>query len=75
MDGSNTTGSFFGIVAGFYTSVTSNPNIPSKEALIQTIILSAAGGIVGWVVVELAKLLKSYIKKLKTPKSDDKTNN
>ena len=68
MDTNHATGTFFGIVSGVYTSAKFTTSLPSEEAIIQTAILAAVGGAVGWLIVELLKLGKERIKKWKNDK-------
>jgi len=58
MDTNHATGTFFGIVSGVYTSMRFTTSLPSEEAMMQTAILAAIGGIVGWVAVYLLKVAK-----------------
>lgn len=74
MDNNHLAGTFFGAISGIYTSLmTSNLIYPSKEAIIQTAILAAIGGVVGWISVGIAKFIKENLSKVF--KKNDKTGN
>lgn len=76
MQGNHLLGSFLGMCGGFYTFISTSSNFPSKESMIQALILGAIGGIAGYLSVELFKLVKLTGKKLIAKiRKNDKTSN